>query len=368
MRRASLTSRALLLTASACLILGFAPASKPRAAAVPATKDCSDNRGVDRCRPEQQRRVRDLFGVKPIEAHRDAGDQVRRAFYVDGYGHDVVAIAFVRPKGGDPSLWVHFPRGSDGKRSEPLSAPVPLETWRGVIERSVHFDRQLVPLPGEGAPVPGEIRLCLHGSTYTVEGADPANGEHRSGTLRRRTENGCDNGLTEAYALELQRAAVPLLAPCARLDPRQYGSEAKLLSTCQILAGDRLAAAEVANRAYSLGFMREAKEGQLTELFRYEATVDWNGERNAGAGSASRFWTAKALEGGGTDFYYHEIEGKSPSRVVLKGMLYRSIEVPDGAPSRDLVAQVEQVWTDNGGGFAILSATVGPFEPGPPRP
>ena len=357
--------RAILPGFLACLLLGFAPASKSRPAVIPPG-DCEDDRGVDRCRTEQQQRVRELFGVKPIEAHRDAGDQVRRAFYVDGYGRDLVVIAFVRPKGGDPSLWVHFPSEADGKRSEPLRASVPHDVWEGLVQRSAHFDRRLVPFPDEvETPGSNEMTLCLHSWVFTVEATDPAEGGHRPATLRRRTEDACDNGLTEAYAAELRRAAVPLLPPCARLDPRQYRNEVTLLSTCRMLAGDRLAAAEVLNRA--MAFRDAEKAGELAGLFQHDSTVDWNGERNAGAGSAAKFWDGKVSGGGGSRFYFDGIEGKSAGQVLVKGLLFRSVAVPDGAAELDEMARVEQVWTDDEGDFTVRSINVGPFER-QPRP
>lgn len=71
--------------------------------------ECSDDNGVDRCSAEQHRRVLDLFGLNPIEEHVRAGDQVRRAFYVDGYGGDLLALSFVRAPGRDPRFTSTFP-------------------------------------------------------------------------------------------------------------------------------------------------------------------------------------------------------------------------------------------------------------------
>jgi len=356
--------RTLLLTLSAWLILGSAPPAKPRQI-YPPPGDCKDDRGVDRCQAEQQRRMRDLFGVKPIEAHRDAGDQVRRAFYVDGYGRDLVAIAYVRPKGSDPQLSVHFPSRDDGTRPEPLRAMVPYDLWESLIARSAHFDRRLAPLPPEKPTADGDMILCMHSWVYTVEATDPAQGDDQPATLRRRTEDACDNGLTEAYAIELRRAAVPLLPQCARLDPRQHRNEASLLSTCGMLAGDRLAAADVLNRATP--FRHTDDSAELAGLFRHDATVDWNGERNAVPLSAAEFWESKTSGEGGSRFYFEEIEGRSAGEVIVRGTLHRSVAGPEGAPEIDEVARVEQVWIVHLGDFVVRSMNVGPFVRKPRR-
>ena len=345
------------------LLLLAAPAKTPPAERHPPLGDCRDDDGVDRCSADQQRRVRELFGVKPIEAHRDAGDQVRRAFYVDGYGNDVVAIMFIRPKGGDPSLWIHFPKASDGTRSEPLQAPVPAEVWDGVIRRSSHFDKPLHPLP-EARSDSGEITLCIHSWVYTVEATDPAAGEYRPATLRRKTEDACDDGLAEVYAGELQRAAVALLPPCDRLDRSQHRNEATLLSTCRLLRGDRLAAAEVMNQLEEFRYVEGPEEAVLLRgLFAYDARIDWAGEALDTANKPAETWAKKMAEGGRTSLYYDYIEGESANRVRFVGLLSRSIE----GEARYLQARVEQIWVRDGRNFHIERATVGPFEPEPSR-
>lgn len=356
--------RAALLAISAWLILGFAPAKSPKPAkGQPPAADCHDDDLVDRCSPEQQRRVRELFGVKPIEAHRDAGDQVRRAFYVDGYGNDVVAIAFIRPKGGDPTLWVHFPSEPDGKRPEPLRAPVTQEVWDGVLDRSRNFDRPLAaPAPEPDAPGMQTISLCIHSWVYTVEATDPAEGEYSPATLRRRTEDACDDGLAEPYATELQRAAVPLLPPCARLDRSLHRNEATLLSACRLLRGDRLAAAEVMNQLDRLRRAEGPEEVALIAgLFAYDARIDWAGEILDAKGGAAAAWARKLAEGGRTVLYYDVIEGESADRVRFVGLLSRSVDGED----RYRLARVEQIWVREGRDFEIERATVGPFEPEP---
>lgn len=352
--------RAILLTLSAWLILGLAPPPKARPA-VPPPGDCRDDKGVDRCKAEQQRRVRDLFGVEAIEAHRDAGDQVRRAFYVDGYGRDVVAITFIRPKGGDPSLWVHFPREDDVKRSEPLRAAVPLDVWESVLRRSDLFDRRLESPPtARSGGDSDEILLCLHSWVYTVEATDPAQGKYRPATLRSRVEDACDDGPAEAYATELTIAAVPLLPPCARLDRGRHRNAATLLSACRLLRGDRLAAAEVMNRLDELRNVEGPEDAALARgLFASGAQIDWAGELHKEGGAST--WAKKIAEGGRTVLYYDAFEGESADRVRFVGLFSRSIEGED----KYRQARVEQIWTREDGHFRIERATVGPFEPEP---
>ena len=103
------------LATAALLLVAAADAQAPE------TAGCADDRGVDRCAEAQQRRMRDLYGVRSIDKHQAAGDQVRRIFYVDGYGRDLILISLVRAPGHDPMLWVHYP-GEGGQRPAPQQA------------------------------------------------------------------------------------------------------------------------------------------------------------------------------------------------------------------------------------------------------
>jgi hypothetical protein len=350
------------LAAATFLTLAVAGAARPA-----EKPGCRDEGGVDRCDPEQQKRVLALFGLEPIETHRDAGDQVRRVFYVDGYGEDVVAISFVRPKGGDPTLSVHFPRAEGAPPLAPLRAPVPLQVWDDVIFRSTHFDRALV---GQEKRVEddGSILLCIHGWTYTVEASDPPEREEGTATLRRKTENACDRGLVKIYAAEVDRAAVPLLAPCALLDPKHHRGRPSLLAACGLLQGDRFAAAAVMNEANALRWIEDADDARSLEgLFESDATVDWNGEPNSGVRPA-KFWATKIGESERASFYFESVVGERSDRVRLTALLARWKKDASGEPTVQEVAKVEQIWArDSGDEFEIVSAKVGPFEPFPKK-
>lgn len=342
----------------------------PAAAQDRPDPECGDDRGVDRCAPAQQAAVRTLFGVQPIEAHRDAGDQVRRAFYVDGYGRDVVAIAFVRAPGRDPEVRVYFKRAAGMSDLSPLVAPVPPESWDHLIERSSHFDRRLVPLPPPPADS-GEIVVCLHSWVYTVEAADPARSETEPATVRRRTEDACADGLTKVFAQELYRAALPLLPHCALLDPRHYRTPANQLAACGALGGDRQAAARVRNRAEALFRIDGTNDlATIAPLFDYRSSIDWNGARSArgDVDSAARFFLARAVEAGRNSFYLDSIEGLSAGRVRLRGGFVRFVPVPGQGEATAEAARAEMIWeAEYEDHFQIRSVTVGPYERLPQR-
>ncbi|WP_431851805.1 hypothetical protein [Allosphingosinicella sp.] len=237
------------------VLAALAVAAPSAAAAAQRSTDpsCSDDRGVDRCSEEQQRRTRQLFGVRSIEEHGAAGDDVRRVFYVDGYGRDIVMIAFVRAPGRDPTAWIYHPEREGEARPEPFQAPVSQEAWKEVVEGSANFHRSFVgqrPAPTANSEE-GEIVVCLHSWVYTIEAVDRPQ-LNSPPQIRRKTEDACEDGPGEAFAQQLDRIARSMFPHCAALDVEQYGNEAMALAACRILRGDRLAAAEVLNGAQAI--------------------------------------------------------------------------------------------------------------------
>jgi hypothetical protein len=360
----------LRLAALILLLIGTGPA-------VARTAECSDDRGVDRCAPEQHRKVLELFGMQTIEHHRDRGDQVRRVFYVDGYGQDLLAIAFLRAPGRDPAVFVHYPQHQGEPQVEPLQALVPQSVWEDVLRRSAFFERPLAPIKGKT----DDLLLCLHSWVYTVEANDPARPDGDAGSLRRKTADACGDGPAEAFSDEVQRAALALFPHCSRLDSTQYRNEVTQLSACRLLAGDRIAAAEVMNRAQA--FRQEHGEGEvppLTDLFAFDASIDWNGDRSPSQQlQAAPFWARKIAQAasqtvsdGLMNFRYllfsiERVEGVSGSRVRLVGSLSRSRKGAKNAAPVEERARVEQIWvlasTDR---FEVERATVGPWQPDRP--
>ncbi len=315
------------------------------------TPECGDDNGVDRCSPEVHRRVLELYGLQPIEAHARAGDEVRRVFYVDGYGRDMVAIAFVRAVGRDPTLSVHYPRTA-GELPPPATALVPREIWAQVLERSVYFDRELTRLPENF------LRMCLHAWVYTVEAAQPGTREGEGMQVRRKVEDACDPGLGQDYARVVQELALPLLPYCAALDPAQHRNSASILTACRQLEGDRLAAAHAYNLLSRLGSERE-----VYGVFGQRASVDWAGERTSGSTRAVvDAWLRGMADPERANLYIGKVSGERADRVRAEAELVRYVDGP-GDTRIQMVAPVTFELTDirDGQGVRVTRATVGAF-------
>lgn len=340
-----------LLLAGAGEVAAQAPGAKP-------SPSCSDDHGVDRCATEQQARVRALFGVRSAEDHLAAGDQLRRVFYVDGYGRDLAVITFIRPRGADPRLEVRFPKGREGDSWKPLEAQVPKAAWDEALERSALFDRDLAR-PESNAAV-----LCLHSWVYTVEAADPALGGTPA-RLRRKTGDACHDDLVEAYAADVQRAAVALLPACSVLDPRQHRNEATLLVRCAMLEGDRMAAAEAMNRAELLVALNsEADAGRAQGAFAYRGVLEWNGERIGGdSNRAMAAWIERVSNPNYARMTIRRAVGETAHHARIEGSLSR--REGEGANERTVSAPVtlHMERAHDREDFTVARAVVGPFEP-----
>jgi hypothetical protein len=333
------------------------------------TPPCTEDRLFDRCDPEQHRRVLELFGMPPIETHHEAEDWVRRAFYVDGYGNDVVAISFIRTRGREPFVSVHVPRRDGGPAQSPLIASVPQDVWVDVLRRSTLFDRELVPPRPDNS---GWETICLHPWVWTVEGTDPPPDVGPRTGIRRKVQNSCDYGPAGQFADELAIAALSLLSYCRSLDLADYRSEGLLLAECFKLHGDRNAAAVTRNRVADLQYASDfGQPSAMGLIFASDAVMELNGNVQD-AGEPEDIWS-KQVWGprlNGTFMTVDAVEAESAARVTVVGTLSRSWPLdpaePDG-PSRRERARVELRWTAYYDTFELARVSIGPFEAEPQR-
>jgi hypothetical protein len=347
----------------AIALMFFATASaaqaQPERPLTEAERNCRDDRGVDRCAAEQHRKVLALYDMQPIETHARAGDQVRRVFYVDGYGRDMVAIAFTRPAGGDAMLSVHWPRKAGEPARAPATALISGEIWRNVLRRSADFDRDLQPEPKDAKS--DAITICLHSWVYTVEASDRPAQKGGEEQVARKVHDACGEGLAERFAHDAQEMALALVPFCDALDSEQHRNPAAQLHACQALEGDRLAAAAALNRITVLNHIGSGDVDKAKQAFRYDAALDWGGEAAAGApGGAADLWLRKAAVGGRASFYVGRVVGERADRARADGELVRYVE--SGAEPKQQVAPVSLILEARDGFPLMVSrATVGPW-------
>lgn len=353
---ADMTLYRLAIVAS--LLAGFAW-DAPAAGQASPNPNCTDDNGSDRCAEEEQRLMRALYGARTIEQHRAAGDEVRRIFYVDGYGRDLVLVSFVRAPGRDPELQVQLPARGEEARPELMRAAVPQRVWGEILDGSRNFHRSFAPEAGQSA---GEVSICMHSWVYTIEAAERPRASRPAG-VRHKTEDACENGPGQAYAHQLQQAALSLLPHCAALAPEQHRNAASMLAACRVLHGDRLAAAEALNLAEAFQRIEGPQDAlRIAGLFAHQTRIDWAGRPYRGSGvQAASFWAEQARPvRGWTNLYFERVEGESADRVRMRGLLSRTTDTPRGAATGNESAPVELIWVrDPNGTFAVAEATIG---------
>jgi hypothetical protein len=313
--------------------------------------------------PCLQSRADDLarsYGVQPIEAHRDAGDEVLRIFYVKN--GDRALISLVRAPGRDPMAYVYFPRLEGGPAPPPMQAPIPQQVWDEILFRAAYADRSLVPVP---PPESDSQTICLHPWNYVFEASIPATPALGiRARIRRHSINSCDDAPLLQFAADLQRLALPLFPACEALRAELFGNAVQRLERCTRLSGDRLSAAEIMNLAHAFEIMGGSET--LSDLFASDAAIHWDGRRRAtNDDQPAAFWRARVAEDRVNGFSIEAADGGPEGRVRLTGHLYRDQPgTNDGTVAR---ASFEQLWVTNWSGRQVASVVVGPWEVYRPR-
>lgn len=312
----------------------------------PLGDPCLDDDHNNRCSPAKQAEMRASYRVPPIESY--AGATVRRIFFVDGYGNDTVAITFVRAAQKDASVWVHFPKVGGEDPVAPLDQSLGEDEWQHVIDASANFDRKFASSRREGATADKEIAVCLHSWVYWAEAADP------STEPRSTVDDACNTAPVEQFAWLAAKVARQAIPYCAALDKRFSRNEATLLRTCSKLSGDRLAAAEVWNRANGLRSF-DTPHG-IDDLPAYDLELDFQGKK-LNRDEAKTFWSALMAKEDAPNFYYSRVHGLGADQVLVTGNLFR--DVGKGYQKAD----VELGWKKEGGTFQLTSIKVAPYRP-----
>lgn len=325
-------------------------------------RECSDDQGVDRCAPNVQAGVHDLYDVASVVDLVGAGTYARRVFFVDGYRNDVLLISVLRPPGREPYLEVRIPRYGDTGR-EPLVAPLSPRLWERILSQSEGVTR---PLPAVASPDEGEFKVCLHAWVYTVEMVDPRRlaPDTESRTLvaqaKSVTESPCDNGPVAQFASWLAETALDSLPQCAELDLDDYRNDAMLLNACAWLRGDRFFAAQVLRAARPLVDLDGQGADRLQPIMDRE-TVLTLPEESPGAGNsgAPERLAAWASSRGSLRLHLDDLHAVDAETAVLRGRFDTSSTQGDRWCQSRAVTEVR--WSRRFGRPAIVAMEVGPF-------
>ena len=206
-------------------------------------RDCGDGDGADRCDPDIRRPLHERYGALTAEELLASGATVRRTMFFDAYGSDVAMVSISRGPNSGPSIRVTTPLRTRREDEQPLQTFISERTWERAIAASDNFHLET---PSErarqlGSEPEGPIPLCFDGWFVVAEAIQQPFNEHGSGSIRRDTENVCDDGLAVPFGFELARIAVDELAECTGLIALEFRNEPMRLATCHQLRGDRLA-------------------------------------------------------------------------------------------------------------------------------
>lgn len=318
------------------------------ALAAPAVPErCRDDRGQDRCNTAMQTRMRDAFGLEPIEVLAATGAIVRRVMYVDGYGRNLLAIEFLRAPGSDPMVRISLPASAKAPSSR-MEALIGAMRWASIVDGSRQFHRTFAPLT-----VGDNVNICLHSWVYTVEAADPGSPP----ATRQTVQDACQDSPAEQFASLVAKEALAAIEPCAALDRRHYRNEATMLATCFRLKGDRQAAAELFNRTDGLAELSKDARTALDAQSYYKVVVDWDGMSAAGAAGKALLKT-KLIEGEKAYLFITDVRGQSPRAGVATGRIER---YPPGGKGTAESATVELVW-DLQWRQPVTAVRVGPWK------
>ncbi len=332
--RSWLTGLAFILAASASSLSAQA-------------RDCTDDRGADRCTAAARQTQLGAYGIPAIEAVAASGAELVRAFFVDGYGRDAGLVSFIRGPAAEPRVEWRTPR-TDKREPALLSAIVPLSAWEELRADGWHFDRDLVEQAANGPP-----SICLHAWMVRVEAVDAAS------KVRSRIDGACGDSLAVRYGFQLAAAAIAAMPSCALLEAGKTRNDVTRLAECGLLAGDRAAAAQAFN-AYRTPWFANPRGPDfaraLQPLFDERASVTWPGLPSATGGeAASKLWAEHSAS---SPFYPARLFGESADRVRIEGHI-----LVKGASASDQRTQLPatMVWTRrNGFGFRLQSFDTGP--------
>lgn len=325
-------------------------------------RTCMDDNARDVCAAGMRAELLGRLGMVSVENEAEAGVESYRAFFVDGYGQDMPAMAFERRPGSGPTSVVY---GFGGAK---LETPISAATWAEIVSQSAFADRQLVEPEQESGTAPPA--LCLHAWNVAIEMANSPVSRSRTEPVRRRFESACNGALTTRYAFFLAEQTLKAQPHCQALSADMQRNSITALATCLSLRGDRIAAGQVFD-AKNYGGPRWGLDVSDAGTWRAwlgttgSPRLNWNGEvrvTDRGRNNiVAEFIVAKLREWPSLKFNPARYEGLSSKQVRVTGIAeYGVDEGSGGYRMRADYAQI-WVWDPNLSDWMVSDWTVGAF-------
>ncbi|WP_260482387.1 hypothetical protein [Sphingomicrobium flavum] len=209
--------------------------------------NCTDGYSTDRCDPVVQAKMLEDYGAKAAAAFDNPNADMRRVFFIDGYGRDIILIEAVRVGEAEPEITI-YSRVFDRPATSHFTAPLSQRQWDRVIRQSENLDRAIYRAPTTDEQGEELFYFCLHGWHYWGQSVS-------KGKIVNSVENSCNtDSVVERLAWDLADIALDAMPECAALDEANYVNDATRLRFCLQLGGDRLAMAQAMNDANPILF------------------------------------------------------------------------------------------------------------------
>jgi hypothetical protein len=166
----------------------------------------------------------DAFNAPPIENYVSHGAAVRRVYYHDAWGRDLLLVTFVYEPDKPPQLFISRRTGSHANPvPSSFHMTVPVDLWNSIVSPSDGIGDPPTPTPAPDS----EIIVCADGIELILEATDGT----AAGTRQRRTDS-CVPERSFEYGETLARAAISLLSACSALPANPHAFAVKRLWVC----------------------------------------------------------------------------------------------------------------------------------------
>jgi hypothetical protein len=302
------------------------------------------------------------LGTTTAEDHARNHRDLVRLFDWDAWNRLLLVMDFTRDRHGAAQLRIADVDG--GGRN--LVLPIGPRVWRAAVATARRYFRQAIDPPHKVPPPAKGIQpICvtmdgmferaetvLDGRVVRMRNGDAATSDDCFDPIR---------GMGET----LRALALDVAPFCAKIDLPDTAEQIRL---CERLSGDRMAAAEVANRASRFAYWNCSTADKLADvapIFAAAASLHIDGRAAVAGAAAPRAWQAFTCERD-TYFYFAAFDATAGGAVAHGTVTHRRRESVTGGESKvfESHATFTQSWARGADGqFRVTDWTIDAFSP-----